>query len=308
MKSAPYIALFISVTTVSFAAILIEIANEISPDLHPLTIAFYRLFFTTALLAPLFIVHQPSRDELMGLSRRSLLIMGGIGIALALHFSSWIASLELTSISSSVFLVTAHPIIVAPLSFILLKEALSKRNITGILISLLGVFILVFGNNQFSLGGLDSLEGNLLAFIGGIAAGIYILGGRLMRKNISVITYAFIVYFITTVILFLLCAGLGVLNNGVTELTLLLFLAMAVTSGILGHTLYNWSLGYVRASVASVALLGEPLGSTLWAFILPLSFLQQIPTVYTLLGGVCILSGIYLASKKKKEKTAVIPH
>jgi len=46
--------------------------------------------------------------------------------------------------------------------------------------------------------------------------------------------------------------------------------------------------------------LGEPIGSTLWAFLLPLPFLCQIPTVYTLVGGVFILFGIYLTSRNKK--------
>lgn len=302
MKSTPYLALFISVTTVSFAAILIAAVNEVSSDLHPLSISFYRLCFTTLLLLPVVLFHKNSRHELQSLTIRPILIMAGIGVALAIHFSSWITSLDHTSISSSVFLVTAHPIIVAPLSYIFLKETLTHRNITGIIISLLGVFILVFGNDQFNTGGIDSIQGNLLALLGGVAAGLYILGGRVMRKKISVITYAFVVYLVTTLILFLLCILTNVLILGVTEVTLWFFFAMALTSGILGHTLYNWSLKYVRASVASIALLGEPLGSTLWAAILPLSFLHQIPTIYTLFGGIFILLGIYLASKKNSQR------
>ena len=54
---------------------------------------------------------------------------------------------------------------------------------------------------------------------------------------------------------------------------------MAVVSGILGHTLYNWSLAHVRAYIASVALLGEPLGSTLLAIVIP--WIHQIPSKYT---------------------------
>jgi len=75
---------------------------------------------------------------------------------------------------------------------------------------------------------------------------------------------------------------------------------LAVVSGLLGHTLYNWSLKYIRASVASISLLGEPIGSSLLAF--ALLWIHQIPSVYTMIGGVIILLGIYLTAKKKHIK------
>ena len=75
-----------------------------------------------------------------------------------------------------------------------------------------------------------------------------------------------------------------------------IILIMAVVSGIFGHTLYNWSLEYVRASVASVFLLGEPIGSSLLAYAIP--WIHQIPSQFTLIGGGIILLGIYLTARK----------
>jgi len=79
----------------------------------------------------------------------------------------------------------------------------------------------------------------------------------------------------------------------------LIILLMAVVAGLFGHTLYNWALKNVRASLASVALLGEPIGSTLLAFIIP--WINQIPSQYTILGGVIILLGIYLTAINKDK-------
>jgi drug/metabolite transporter (DMT)-like permease len=220
-----------------------------------------------------------------------------IGFILAIHFSLWITSLKLTSVSSSVILVTAHPILVGPLSYYLLKEPLSRRNISGIFLSFSGVIILVYGNYGFSLYSTDILQGNLLAFFGGIAAGLYILGGRFLRKNISVITYAFVVYAVGSIVLFFITLisnspffGLSMRDLGIIAL-------MAVISGIFGHTLYNWSLAHLRASVASVALLGEPIASSVFALIIP--WIQQVPSIFTVIGGAIILSGIYLTVQKK---------
>ena len=75
---------------------------------------------------------------------------------------------------------------------------------------------------------------------------------------------------------------------------------MAIVAGIFGHTTYNWSLKYIKASIASVALLGEPIGSTILAYAIP--SINQEPSVYTIIGGTIILLGIYLTSRKLNEK------
>ncbi len=292
MKNKPLLALFISVISVSFAAILI-----VSCSAPPLSISFYRLLFTTLLLLPVFLFYPRYRKELRLLSRKSIIFMVLIGFILAIHFSLWITSLKLTSVSSSVILVTAHPILVGPLSHYLLNESLSKKNIAGIILSFTGVIILVYGNYGFSFQSVDSLEGNLFAFFGGIAAGLYIMGGRFLRKQISVITYAFIVYAVGSIVLFFITLLSNSPFLGLSSRDIGIIALMALISGIFGHTLYNWSLAHLRASVASVALLGEPIASSVLALIIP--WIQQIPSMYTIIGGSIILSGIYLTIQKK---------
>jgi drug/metabolite transporter (DMT)-like permease len=220
--------------------------------------------------------------------------MVGIGIILAAHFSLWITSLTLTSVSSSVILVTAHPILVGPLSHFFFKERLSTINIFGITISVFGVAVLVSGNYGLSQ---SSLQGNILAMLGGIAAGLYILGGRKMRKTISVTSYAFTVYAIGTIVLFGICLAFQAPVINLSTHDYILIFLMALISGIFGHTLYNWTLGHIRASVMSVALLGEPIGSSLLAYAIP--WIHQQPTWFTLLGGAIILLGIYLTAKQQ---------
>lgn len=291
IQKKAYAALFIAVIAVSFAAVFI-----VSTDSPPLSIAFYRLFFTTLIILPIVILHKPSRDEVLSLSPKLLVIMTLIGIVLAAHFSLWISSLTKTSVASSVILVTAHPLLVGLISHFFLKEHLSKINTLGIGLSVSGVIVLVLGNYELSS---LTLEGNILALLGGIAAGLYILGGRKIRKTVSLIPYVFMVYATSTISLLIICLifdapvyNLGMRNYG-------LILLMAAISGILGHTVYNWALRYVRASVASVSLLGEPIGSTVLALVIP--WIHQVPTIYTLIGGVIILSGIYLTTHSRKE-------
>ncbi len=293
MISKPYIALFISIISVSFASIFIV---SIQNNVPSLSIALYRLLFTTLLLLPFVLLNKKTRDELGNLSRSTLLIMVGIGLVLAAHFALWITSLGLTSVASSVILVTAHPVLVGPISHFFLKERLSYINSIGITISLVGVVILVFGNYGLSA---MTLEGNILAMLGGVAAGVYILGGRKIRKTVSVGSYAFVVYGVGTIALLLICLLFGAPVYGFSLESYGIILLMAVVAGIFGHTLYNWTLEHVRASLASVSLLGEPIGSTLLAFVIP--GISQIPSQYTILGGGIILAGIYLTARNSSK-------
>lgn len=296
MKNKPYIALLISVISVPFAAIFI-VSCDAYPE-YPLSIAFFRLMFTTLLILPFVIVHKKTREELFNLPRSTFIIMVAIGFILALHFAFWISSLGKTSVASSVILVTAHPLLVGPVSHFFLKERLSFVNDAGIFLSVVGVVILVYGNYGFA-SGLDTIEGNILAILGGIAAGLYILGGRKIRKTVSIGSYAFVVYAVGTIILFIICL---IFNSPVINLSVRdygIILLMAVVAGLFGHTLYNWSLKYVRAAVASVALLWEPIGSSILAFVIP--WIQQTPSYYTIIGGAIILSGIYLTARKTQE-------
>jgi drug/metabolite transporter (DMT)-like permease len=287
------LGLLISIIAVSFASIFI-----LSCQAPPLSIAFYRLLFTTLLISPFVLIRKKTRNELRMLPRATLLIMLVIGVILAIHFSLWITSLKMTSVASSVILVTAHPVLVAPVSFYFFKEKLCWVNALGIVISLIGVVVLVIGNYGFAAFGLDTIEGNIFALLGGIAAGLYILGGRKLRKTVSTVSYAFVVYAVGTVTLFFICLAVSapVYNLAIPDYEIILL--MALVSGILGHTLYNWSLGYIRASVMSVALLGEPIGSSLLAYVIP--WIHQEPSLYTVVGGGIILVGIYLTARTIK--------
>ena len=292
-----YFAILVSIISVSFASIFIVSLNQ--RGVEPLTIALYRLLFTTLLILPFVLVYKTTRQELLHLPRSSLALMMFIGFVLAAHFALWITSLTKTSVASSVILVTAHPILVGPVSYVFLKEKLSKINALGISISVAGVAFLVLGNYGFSSFALDTVEGNILAMLGGIAAGIYILGGRTLRKTVSVASYAFVVYATGTLALFVLCLVFQqpILNLTIGDYEILLL--MAFVSGILGHTLYNWSLKYIRAAVASVALLGEPIGSSLLAYVMP--WIHQQPSQFTLIGGGIILLGIYLTARNTQN-------
>jgi len=273
----------VAMMAVSTAAIFIRLSES-----HPLAIAAWRLLIAEFFLLPFFIFgFRRDRDRMTGMR---LLRLGLVGLALALHFGMWIWSFQFTRVSSSVILVTTHPVFVAIISVYLFKEKLNRWAVAGIAMAFLGSLLVVGGD--LSVSG-NTLIGNLLALGGALMAGIYILAGSRFRKDLSLPTYAFLVYIWAALFLLvaILIGGVELFVEAPGEYAL--FLALALGPMLAGHTLYNWALRYVSPTLVSVSLLGEPVGSSILAWLI----LSEYPGAGAVLGGPIVLLGIYFVAK-----------
>jgi len=286
-RSTSKMWIVVAMAAVSTAAILIKLSSS-----HPLTIAAWRLLIADAILLPFFI--WTFRSERFTIGRKRFFQLGAVGLALALHFALWIWSFQMTKVSSSVVLVTTHPLFVVVISVTYFKEKLNIKAVLGMVIALVGSFLLIAGDLTISK---ETLTGNLLALGGAVMAGIYILAGSRFRKDISLPGYAFIVYLWAA--LFLLFAifftGVPFLSSSPTEY--LILFALAIGPMLAGHTIYNWSLKYVSPTFVSVSLLGEPVGST----ILAMTILSEMPGAGAIIGGPVVLAGIYLVARSTES-------
>jgi len=279
----PYLGILVGVSAVSTASIIIRLSSA-----PALAIASYRLLFATLILLPFFLLKE-SVKELRALSARGFLILIGVGVVLAAHFSSWITSLKLTSVASSVILVNVAPIFVAILSHFYLKERTTRRVWLGILTAFIGASIISLGD----LGqGEESLLGDLLAVVGAITLSLYLLAGRRIRQNLGLLAYVTPVYAVSALALFFGCLSTGVPIAPYSQDEIILFLALAVVPMIFGHTVYNWALKYVETPIVAVSLLGEPVGAVLLAVL----FLHEMPGYIVALGGALTLLGIYITA------------
>lgn len=277
----------IGVFFTSISSILIRFSNAPS-----LVISAYRMLFTFLLLV--IPVTLKNKEEILNVKSKDLLLCIVSGIFLALHFASWIASINMTTIASSTVLVSSNPIFVAFGSYFILKERLSKKAFISILIAITGSAIIAFGDSQSNSG--HALLGDMLAFSGAIFIAGYIIIGRIVRKNLSNGAYIFIVYLTSAIVLFALCF---VTNTPIYPYSIkefLLFLGLAFFCSILGHTVYNWLLQYLPATFISTSTLVEPIFASIIALIL----FAEIPSPLTLIGGSIVLLGIYLFIKFNK--------
>lgn len=278
----PLLAIGIAVAAVSTSSILIRWSSA-----QPVTIAFFRLAIATLILLPIALLRE--REALRNLSRRDAGLLVLVGAILAAHFATWITSLRLTTVASSTILVTSHPLVVVLASAVFLHERVGRRGAIGVVIAFVGAILLVWGDVQFDA---RSFLGDLLALAGGVAAGAYILAGRALRQRLPLFLYAALVYGSASLFLLPLAIQSGDHLTGLPQNDYLLFVAMAVVPSVMGHTLYNWSLRHVPATVVSVSLLGEPIGASLLAAVL----LAEVPPSTALFGGAVVLAGIFLTA------------
>jgi drug/metabolite transporter (DMT)-like permease len=296
-------AIIIAVLAVSTASIFIRFAQREAPSL---VIAALRLTVASLILAPIAITRH--REELRKLTRADLLLGLLSGIFLAIHFATWISSLEYASVASSVVLVSTGPLWVALLSPIFLKEPLTRPVLIGMLLALLGGTIIGLSDScqvdngfvcpplsQFVQG--TAFLGNFLALAGAWTVAGYLMIGRRLRAGMSLIPYIFVVYGIAAVVLLIIMYAAGQRPTGYSPMFYIWILLLALVPQLIGHSTYNWALRYMPAALVSITTLGEPIGSAVLAYFI----LQEVPTLLIVLGGVLILAGIYLASRTKKN-------
>ena len=281
----PYITLFVGVLSVSFAAIFIRLA-----DAPPLVIATYRLAIASAILIP--IASIKSRQSLSKLSRHDILLILLSSVFVALHFGLWITSLSYTSIASSVVLVTAHPAFVAVISYFLWNERLDKITTGGIAVAFIGIIFINYGGFTF---GPQVILGNLLALIAGFAMGAYLIIGRQLRTRIDILTYLTILYTCSAVMLLLATVASGYSFFGYSTTTYVMLVLLALVPQLIGHSSLNLAVRLMPVIFVSVAILGEPVGATILGYFI----LDETPTANEIIGGLLILSGIFLVMRQK---------
>ena len=303
---AKYLAgLFAGILAVSTASIFIRFAQQEVPSL---VIAAGRMTFATLLMLP-FGLAEIKRNP-TAFNKKQILYLVFAGTALGLHFAAWITSLEYTSIASSVVLVTTAPLWVALVSPALLKERLTKPVVIGLLIALVGG-IIVGGSGscstvqgKFTCSGIGDLFagshslGNLLAFAGALLSGAYLIAGRKVRNTISLPLYTLIVYGIAAFLLSMMVVLKGDKVTGYATISYVWVLALALIPQAVGHTAFNWALKYLPAAFVSIALLGEPVGTIILAALL----LHEAPTFLEMMGGLMVLIGIAVATRKAAPK------
>jgi drug/metabolite transporter (DMT)-like permease len=289
----PFLVLGFGVVVVSSAAILIRFAQ--ADGAASLAIAAVRLALAAAVLAPF--AWLLAGREILRLGRREFGLCMLSGVLLAAHFWTWITSLEHTSVASSTALVTTNPLWVALASAVLLRERPGAAAVAGILLTLAGSMLVFAADASRGPGvGTAPVLGNTLAVAGAMSASGYLLVGRALRTRMSLTAYIWLAYTTAALVLMAAAVAIGVTFGSLSGAAWTFMVALALGPQLIGHTVFNWALRRLTATFVAVAILGEPVGSTLLAYFI---FGENFGALQ-FAGFVLLLSGIFLAARDER--------
>ncbi len=226
------------------------------------------------------------REELKAVSRKDLLWTFAAGAFLFLHFFTWFNAVKMTNIASGVVLAALHPLVVLGVTIFIFHRHVGRRPIMGIVLALLGgAMVAGLDKAQLSAG---NFQGDVLAFAAAVAMGVYFVIGSEVRKNVPGPTYVFLCFFATWI-----CFSVGMIATGTPALgypvrDYVLMVALTLVCQIGAHAVFNLCFGYVDSLYVSAWESGE----SVFAIILSLIFLRQIPTSWEILGAVVVVIGL----------------
>ena len=281
-RAAPYVVLGIALLAVSNGAIFTRLAAA-----PPLAIAAWRVGLALLVVLPLALTsRRPARA-----SRAAYACAVGAGALLAVHFATWIASLEHTTIARSVLLVSTSPIWVAVLQFLAGRGTPSRATLAALALAIAGAAIVSSSGH----GGEGALLGDLLAVAGGMAMAGYLLLSRESQNGLPFRTYLGIAYGMAGLLLWAAVLLTGTTASGYDLRTWWALGAMAAVSQLIGHSGYNWSLRHLNPLFVAVVSVGEPV----LASVLGWWLLGEAVDWRTGAGGLLILAGILLAVRRE---------
>lgn len=279
-KTNHYLALIIGAIAVSTSAIFVKLSSAPAA-----VIATYRLLFAVLLMVPFFSTKY--LKEIRLIEKKDWIYSIIAGVFLAFHFIFWFESLNYTSVASSVVLVTLQPIFAFIGTYFFYKEKLSLGAFFSGILAIIGSFIISWGDFQVS--GM-ALWGDFLAIIAAVMVTAYFLFGQTVRKRLSLFTYTFVVYLISSLTLIIYDLILGYSFFSYPKQDWIVFLLLALVPTLLGHTLFNWAIKWLSTSIISMSILFEPVGASILAYFI----LNEVLTVSQWIGGLILMAGLFL--------------
>jgi drug/metabolite transporter (DMT)-like permease len=261
-------------------------------DAPALLVSFWRCAFATLILG--LLRPQACRLEWSRLARGDVLCLMGAGLALALHFWAWIASLGSTTVASSLVIVNTTPVWVGLATPFLTTDRISRAMALAIGVAVSGCIVIGAGDLELSR---EALFGDGLALLGAWAVAAYFLLGRRLARSLSLVPYVVACYGTAALVLLaiLLVAGAHPFDAELRAFGWMF--ALALVPQVLGHTSYNYALRFFSASGTAVATLGEAICGSLLAWWI----LGEVPGGMTFGGGAVVFIGLLLAVRAERR-------
>jgi drug/metabolite transporter (DMT)-like permease len=267
----------------SFAALFVRWALPAPP----VVTGFYRMLIASALLGAWVLLARPRLEA----ERSGILLALASGLCFGTDIALWHTSIVHTRVATATLLVNTTPVMIGLYSWLVLRQRLDRRTLAGAALALGGTLLLT-GVPQ---PGGDATRGALLALGAAVFYSAYLLLMSAARRGIATLPALLCMSLSSTFALGIYAALLGDPFSGFEISSWEAMIGAALVSQLGGVMAVIWALRYLPTTLASVALLGQPVGTS----ILGWALLGEAIGAVQAAGGIAVLIGIALAFQSR---------
>ena len=252
---------------------------QLSPEL----IIFWRSALASILLIPILKMRKFPIGFKLG-KHAKVMFLGAF--LMGVHWWAYFYSLQLSTVALAMLAIFTYPIITSLLEPLILKVSFQKHHILTALLTLIGIYFLV---PDFSY----SHNYNLALVLGIGSALAYALRNILMKKIVNEFDGMQIMYYQSVVVALISLFVPIVQSDANMEGQWWALIGLALFTTIIGHSLLLYSFKKFSISTASILSCSQPI----FGIILAVIFLNEVPGVSTIIGGVFILTSIIIETR-----------
>jgi len=268
-----------------------------------MAMTFYRWFFALLILAPFALPHLRREWPIVRRHRGVLSLLGIVGVGT--HNGLTYLGLNYTTAINGVILNSFIPVMIISLSWIVLRQRLSRLQLIGVAVSLGGVLAILSGGSVEKLGSLSLNRGDLLVILAMLLWSIYTIGLRWRPPGLHMLTFLFVIACVGDAAVLPLYLGEMALGARMvfSWLNLAALVSVALFSSVLAYIFWNRGVEQVGANVAGLFVHLMPVFGTLLAWLL----LGEQLRPFHVVGIALILTGIYVTSRAAPPPVPAAP-
>jgi len=206
------------------------------------------------------------------------------------HWITYFYALKLSNVALGMLSLFTFPVITALLEPVFLKTKLNPIHIVLGIIVFIGIYILA---PEFNLESTD-VKGILFGLLSALCYSIRVL---ILKQHVQNFHGSMLMFYQTTVITIVMVPVLFFmdLSGFQSQFPYLLLIALLTTA--IGHSLMVHSLKFFSATATTIISSIQPIFGIILAFL----FVNEIPTMNTVWGGLLILSTVLIESVRSKK-------
>ena len=241
-------------------------------------------FFVITLIIFLVLTYGKNTTEIVKRSGFPAIVAG---LFLSLSFVAYIAAMSMTTVANVVFIISTQTIFLAIFGYLFLKEKISFKGFIAIFLALIGMIVMV--GNSINQG---TLLGNVISFAIPINFTILVM---IIRKfpELDMIPAIFYSGIFSGIYGLFLSSSLTFSMNDI-----IMGFLLGVPQLAFGFICVTIGTKTTQAVTVGLLMLLETIFAPIWVWI----FLNEVPPLSVLIGGLIIISAVVLKSSDKSKE------